>query len=259
MKKVMALYGGGKSCMLYSESGGGHTVFTVSSRFDLNDAVLYVWDGKLYRVELGKSNSAVLNENVDPAAAFLVLNGRMALENSNAVGGRAFSERIRSEILNRENKRTHTEAKETDKTEETEKSENPQEYINGEFRSDAMKAILKKAEELFSPLDAQQNADIGNEQGQEHAGPNTDALFNPFPDAFPRSVWKKVAYPGTNRYYLEGRAVKDGARFIIHALPGEYSQMHPMMGRNGFKKFMRSTDGSGYWLKIRRQKTPFGH
>lgn len=76
-------------------------------------------------------------------------------------------------------------------------------------------------------------------------------IFNPFPDAFPRSTWKRKYYPGTNRFYLEGEALKDNSRFLIHALPGEYSPVPPMRNR-GFSKFMRATDGSGYWLRIRK-------
>ncbi len=75
-------------------------------------------------------------------------------------------------------------------------------------------------------------------------------VYNPFPDAFPRSVWKRVVYPGTSRYYLEGEVVKDGARYLIHALPGEYGAA--MQRGNGFSRFMRSADGTGYWLRIRR-------
>ena len=75
-------------------------------------------------------------------------------------------------------------------------------------------------------------------------------VYNPFPDAFPRSVWKRVLYPGTSRYYLEGEVVKDGARYLIHALPGEYGAA--MQRGNGFSRFMRAADGTGYWLRIRR-------
>lgn len=77
-------------------------------------------------------------------------------------------------------------------------------------------------------------------------------IYNPFPDAYPRSNWKRKFYPGTNRFYLEGEALKDNMRLLIHALPGEYSPVPPMRNR-GFTKFMRSTDGSGYWLRIQRK------
>ena len=80
----------------------------------------------------------------------------------------------------------------------------------------------------------------------------TEPAYNPFPDAFPRSVWKRVSYPGSRHYYMEGEAMKDGARFIIHAIPGEFSSQAPLRHK-GFTRFMRAADGVGYWLRIRRR------
>ena len=40
---------------------------------------------------------------------------------------------------------------------------------------------------------------------EEPADRNEDAV-NPFPEAFPFSRWKRISYPGTDRYYLEGEA-----------------------------------------------------
>ncbi len=261
MKKITALYGKGKNCTLYSDNSGSVTQFKLAARFALNNAMLYVWDEKLYRLELDAQNTAVLNEKINVRAAFVVLGGRIAFESSFASAKKAFFERIRSEILNRESKQSYTEQKEENESqsENTEEKKNEDnEYTSEEFQSEAMKSILKKAEELFSLLSIKANEETEKKSEQADTAFDENALFNPFPDAFPRSVWKKVAYPGTNRYYLEGRAIKDGMRLIIHALPGEYSPVNPMMSRNGFKKFMRARDGSGYWLKIRRQKNPLG-
>lgn len=79
-----------------------------------------------------------------------------------------------------------------------------------------------------------------------------EPVFNPFPDAFPRSCWKKVIFPGAGRYYLEGDVLKGNARFLVHALPGEYSPT-PQAEYRDFTKFLRAADGKGYWLRIRRK------
>lgn len=77
-------------------------------------------------------------------------------------------------------------------------------------------------------------------------------IFNPFPDAFPRSCWRRIGCPGSERYYLEGEVLKGNARFLVHALPGEYSPV-PRQEHREFAKFLRAADGRGYWLRIRRK------
>jgi len=109
----------------------------------------------------------------------------------------------------------------------------------------ALDEILKKADELFRPLD-EQFKDEANEP------PPENAVYNPFPDAFPASHWKKVNYPGTSRFYLEGEMEKNGMKFTLHALPGEYSPVAPMR-RRGFTHFYRATDGSGYWVRVQKR------
>lgn len=109
----------------------------------------------------------------------------------------------------------------------------------------ALDEILKKADELFRPLDEQFTIKA-NEPAPENA------VYNPFPDAFPTSSWKKVNYPGTSRFYLEGEMEKNGAKLTLHALPGEYSPVAPMR-RRGFTHFYRATDGSGYWVRVRKR------
>lgn len=120
--------------------------------------------------------------------------------------------------------------------------------------SPVLNEILKRADILFhTPV---QPAKAGNNKRDiprrvAASGVREEVpVYNPFPDAFPRSVWKRVLYPGTSRYYLEGEVVKDGARYMVHALPGEYGAA--MQRGNGFSRFMRSADGTGYWLRIRR-------
>lgn len=120
--------------------------------------------------------------------------------------------------------------------------------------SSVLNEILKRADVLFhTPV---QPAKTGNNKREiprrvAASGVREEVpVYNPFPDAFPRSVWKRVLYPGTSRYYLEGEVVKDGARYMVHALPGEYGAA--MQRGNGFSRFMRAADGTGYWLRIRR-------
>ena len=85
---------------------------------------------------------------------------------------------------------------------------------------------------------------------EEPADRNEDAV-NPFPEAFPFSRWKRISYPGTDRYYLEGEARMQGATYRIHALPGEY---RPGKRPKGFDRFLRARDGSGYWVRVRREQ-----
>ena len=84
---------------------------------------------------------------------------------------------------------------------------------------------------------------------EEPADRNEDAV-NPFPEAFPFSRWKRISYPGTDRYYLEGEARMQGATYRIHALPGEY---RPGRRPKGFDRFLRARDGSGYWVRVRKE------
>lgn len=114
--------------------------------------------------------------------------------------------------------------------------------------SPVLNEILKRADILFhTPV---QPAKAGNNKRDiprrvAASGVREEVpVYNPFPDAFPRSVWKRVLYPGTSRYYLEGEVVKDGARYMVHALPGEYGAA--MQRGNGFSRFMRC----GRWNRI---------
>ena len=111
--------------------------------------------------------------------------------------------------------------------------------------SRALDEILKKADELFRPLDVQLAAN-----NPQPAAENT--VYNPFPDAFPASRWKKVNYPGTNRFYLEGEMEQNGIRMVLHALPGEYAPVPPMR-RRGFTRFFRAMHGNGYWVRVQKR------
>lgn len=113
-------------------------------------------------------------------------------------------------------------------------------------QSQALLEILQRAAELFPQ-------DMGRQSAppkEEPADRNEDAV-NPFPEAFPFSRWKRISYPGTDRYYLEGEARMQGATYRIHALPGEY---RPGRRPKGFDRFLRARDGGGYWVRVRREQ-----
>lgn len=112
-------------------------------------------------------------------------------------------------------------------------------------RSAALCEILEKAQELFAPLGEQQQAAEREPQRQEEG----DTVLNPFPQAFPFSRWRRVTYPGTDSCYLEGETLRNGVAYSIYALPGEY-RSRPRA--KGFDKFLRSRDGSGYWIRLTR-------
>lgn len=111
--------------------------------------------------------------------------------------------------------------------------------------SRALEEILKKADVLFRPLDEQLKADAYRPAPE-------NAVYNPFPDAFPAARWKKVNYPGTSRFYLEGEMEQNGSQMLLHALPGEYAPVPPMR-RRGFTRFLRAADGNGYWVRMQRK------
>lgn len=102
----------------------------------------------------------------------------------------------------------------------------------------ALLEILKKAEELFPPQTTTQRENRDD-----------SAIINPFPEAFPLSRWHRREYPGTNSCYLEGEWLRGGVTYRIYAIPGE------QRGRRhrGFSRFLRSRDGSGYWVKVQRK------
>ncbi len=96
--------------------------------------------------------------------------------------------------------------------------------------------------ELSRPETAPKPAGVG-------AGEPAGILF---PEAFPDVRWRRVRYPGTRRYYLEGMGRLDGSRVVIYALPGEDYPAEPYRGR-GFTHFLRDVNGHGYWVKVKRQ------
>ena len=68
---------------------------------------------------------------------------------------------------------------------------------------------------------------------------------------FPGVVWRRVRYPGTRRYYLEGTGQVNGVRCTLYALPGESYPAQPYRAR-GFTRFVRDVNGNGYWVKVKR-------
>ena len=109
--------------------------------------------------------------------------------------------------------------------------------------SAALGEILQKAAELF-PKDGEMGI---NGKKDEECLKTSENVVNPFPDAFPFSRWKRTAYPGTDSCYLEGAVLRSGTAYGITALPGEY---RPGRRPEGFERFLRGRDGSGYWVKI---------
>lgn len=111
--------------------------------------------------------------------------------------------------------------------------------------SKALLEILEQADMLFNKdakLTAEEETDTS---AYDHK------VDNPFFEAYPNSQWKRVYYPGTKRYYLEGRILDAGEKYTAHAIPGPYSPTPPM-GHKGFTKYAVAADGTGYWLRLRR-------
>ena len=142
-----------------------------------------------------------------------------------------------------------------------------------ECRSAVAGDILRRAEALFEPavqpsgseraplelssppivtyklLDSRALPQGPHDDRPQGIGESHDA-FNPFHSLFPRSVWRRVDYPGTDKHYYEGEAVKDDMKLFIQAIPGSHTNVPPR--KSGFRRFVRDNHGRGYWLKIRK-------
>lgn len=70
-----------------------------------------------------------------------------------------------------------------------------------------------------------------------------------FPLDFPGVAFRRVSWPGSRRYYLEGRGTWQGKPVVIHALPGEARGGAPF-SRCGFHRFVRDKRGAGYWIRV---------
>lgn len=117
-------------------------------------------------------------------------------------------------------------------------------------QSEALLAALQKAQELFhgtapapAPAPAQTTRPIPT--------PGPAAIPNPFPRTFPQSSWRRVSYPGALGHYLCGEGTSRSGAYTAYALPGEYAPVPPR--GKGFDKFVRASDGSGYWVRIVRK------
>lgn len=236
MKKLMALSGESRAALeLWEEKG--------VTRFRLKPELpgkLWLCGGKgeLFTPEGGRCP-------FDPVGALLVREGRVVLHGGFA-GRRGLLEQARRQLYREE--APSPPAPRKDESPAQPQPAQPAQPVRPRQpaqpqpappapNSQALAQILKAAQELFSPI-----------QAPEPTPQNLPAL-NPFPGAFPLSRWRRVPYPGTGRHYLEGEMYKNGVTYIIHALPGEY---RPGRRPQGFDRFLRGRDGSGYWVKVTR-------
>lgn len=107
--------------------------------------------------------------------------------------------------------------------------------------SPALQNILRMAAYLFPP---QQTPDAPPPQ-EESAPP---LPYVPFPTAYPGIAFRKVNYPGSERFYLEGRIKNGAALYELHAIQGNFAPVPPVPG---FTQFLRAGDGTGYWIRRR--------
>lgn len=182
-----------------------------------------------------------------PAGAIAAENGEVLLTGGFA-GKKELMERARAEVLLRSPEKPRCGGGQPEKPSAPEEKRSGGQTLPRQRppQSQALLEILQKAAELFPQ-------DMGRQSAppkEELADRNEDAV-NPFPEAFPFSRWKRISYPGTDRYYLEGEARMQGATYRIHALPGEY---RPGRRPKGFDRFLRARDGGGYWVRVRREQ-----
>ena len=101
--------------------------------------------------------------------------------------------------------------------------------------------ILQRAQALFAAPESQPAP------APQPQPPAPVPVSNPFPRAFPQSVWKRVEYPGRPGHYLVGEGMGRNGAYTVYALPGVYA---PVSRQPGFCRFLRAADGSGYWIRI---------
>ena len=116
-------------------------------------------------------------------------------------------------------------------------------------QSDALLEALRMAQSLF-------HGEVHTHSPQQRPSPADEpaSIANPFPRSFPQSTWRRVIYPGAIGHYLCGEGTSRSGAYTVYALPGEYSPV-PRNGK-GFNKFLRSSDGSGYWVRVVRKVNP---
>lgn len=107
--------------------------------------------------------------------------------------------------------------------------------------SAALQNILRMAEYLFPPQQAAQEA------AQKQSAP-PPLPYIPFPTAYPGTAFRKVSYPGSQRFYLEGRVKNGAVLYELHAMQGNFAPVPPVPG---FTQFLRAEDGTGYWIRRR--------
>lgn len=116
-------------------------------------------------------------------------------------------------------------------------------------QSEALLAALQKAQELFHGAAPTAPAQTNRPAPAAESAPA--AIPNPFPRTFPQSSWRRVRYPGALGHYLCGEGTSRSGAYTVYALPGEYAPVPPR--GKGFDKFVRASDGSGYWVRIVRK------
>lgn len=111
-------------------------------------------------------------------------------------------------------------------------------------QSEALVEALRKARELF-------HEDAPQQPPRPSSSPGPVSIPNPFPRSFPQCTWRRVNYPGGLGHYLSGEGTGRAGPYTVYALPGEYAPV-PRRGK-GFNRFLRATDGGGYWVRIVRK------
>ena len=239
MRRLMVMTGRAGKALLEIEWGGGGARAKYGGPGEL-----WLFDGEGNSVRGGSAPFL-------PAGAIAAENGEVLLTGGFA-GKKEFMERARAEVLLRSPEKPRCGGGQPEKPSAPEEKRSggqtlPRQPMQRTPQSRALLEILQRAAELFpKDMGGRQSAP----QKADEAYGNEDAV-NPFPEAFPFSRWKRISYPGTDRYYLEGEARMQGATYRIHALPGEY---RPGRRPKGFDRFLRARDGSGYWVRVRREQ-----
>ena len=113
-------------------------------------------------------------------------------------------------------------------------------------QSEVLLEVLQRAQALFHGGGGTQP----DKPAPPLPAPEPTAIPNPFPRTFPQSNWRRVNYPGALGHYLCGEGTSRSGAYTVYALPGEYSPV-PRSGK-GFNKFLRASDGRGYWVRVVR-------
>ena len=145
--------------------------------------------------------------------------------------------------------------KQNDREERTEQEETQREPQDEQSKNEQDEQIEQEKQEKQDEPPKPQDPRIIEDDESAYACPvgRFELKSNPFGAIYPHSKWYRHEYPSARGrwHYLTGELSDERGRVYatVIALPGT-PNMRPSGG--GYSSFRRSSDGTGYWMKINR-------